>query len=1061
MRGLDRISLAAQRPRPNTCDVIMVARVPAKSSEMAHRYGGALASLGIALLIGVVACSGRQSPAAHVFQHPARARPASVGDSSGTESGTRWLFVPPPDVIEHRLQWGERAHRHFTADGLRVRVGPQGNLAHSAERLDFESPRVLELPKRLGGGFVFYGESDSRTQLYRAKTWLGSLEPLLELSYEVQEVHAGFQALLLRLSDGRVIPFRLNSKSLKAPSQLPSAPSYRAIAIANDKFGAAMVDILGVLVTKDGGRHWQRTQWTNPIDAELSVRDQNIVLQSLGGNVVLDQLGNSAPEAEASDESFRSMNVALNSYRNPIAPETSVHVTHPLSAAAQALSQHLNLFSRAVTYGVAYGGDSVVHLEHGALYQFAQEDGALLTQRKNAYQGTRPCTGLALGKGRGFVCSATGQETTVVALGEHLALQPVAHFPGSRNIIGSGNGSFVVQGGCTDARLHKSPGNPAIEHCVYHPTKGLFSVATTGGTGSERVVPLTDGRVAFISPPSANTSGQLTIVEEGRSSTVPLKHGQTEHPWQARVRTALWLAGFEQSAPGTLSGWIADRDSFVGISLSLDGSYVLSEPNDALLSNTTFRRGHALELGVAPVSIESDDFGFTWNKYSLPASVASPTVNSGTGRKSACGEVGCTFGNWVRLRTDSATSEGLPSQAPSPPNRSILLPSYSEWQLKCTVQTTKKTTGPRAERVLARLESRPTRIAPRRGFAAPLINTLSRSDVVSSSFLPFAGIPSPRSNPSESKFDKGSDGELEFRAFAWGAPNKAWNENSRWVVRGVNRFDLDGVWSTEPTRPPWIGYEASARTFGGDRRDHYSGHWALYLDPEEESGILRISRRGDTELHLLRKGKAIESINSVPFGRLHGVVATRKAHYFGVVADELFRVMRWTGAEITEVATLPIEALSFVELVRSADGNHLGVLRRSVSGEWYIYGLDNALQPEAPLHFTRTTLNQKSPPCDDTAKGWLVQSGVPLTRKSRSSQASVDFTQVPRLRTKRLKVQIIAARDKLCVYRAAAELTGGELPPKPRQTSLLPYPSFPMVVTDRATRTRSLFRCVP
>ena len=88
--------------------------------------------------------------------------------------------------------------RRLLAYGLRVVEHPDGSLDVGDELLPAaRGARYLELPERLGGGFLFWIISSSGTLLYRSASWTDTLRPLAQLDFEVERLVPGFDRLLL------------------------------------------------------------------------------------------------------------------------------------------------------------------------------------------------------------------------------------------------------------------------------------------------------------------------------------------------------------------------------------------------------------------------------------------------------------------------------------------------------------------------------------------------------------------------------------------------------------------------------------------------------------------------------------------------------------------------------------------------------------------------------------------------------------------------------------------------------------------------------------------------
>src|SRR5690606_35509242 len=99
----------------------------------------------------------------------------------------RWIsgarFTMLPDAAEDGSAGSDAdGSLRFLVGGLRVLQGADGSLRAADTWLPVGgAPKSLELPARLGGGFVFFAERSEATSLWHAPTWTGTLEPLANL----------------------------------------------------------------------------------------------------------------------------------------------------------------------------------------------------------------------------------------------------------------------------------------------------------------------------------------------------------------------------------------------------------------------------------------------------------------------------------------------------------------------------------------------------------------------------------------------------------------------------------------------------------------------------------------------------------------------------------------------------------------------------------------------------------------------------------------------------------------------------------------------------------------
>src|SRR5260221_3950007 len=104
-----------------------------------------------------------------------------------------------PDFVGQRgMIAQEDGYRRVLLDRIRLIAREDGSMDRASELLP-EGTSTVDLPTRLGGGFLFVGRG-SGTPLWRATSWLAKLEPLIQLSGDAREVVAGFDRIYLRLT---------------------------------------------------------------------------------------------------------------------------------------------------------------------------------------------------------------------------------------------------------------------------------------------------------------------------------------------------------------------------------------------------------------------------------------------------------------------------------------------------------------------------------------------------------------------------------------------------------------------------------------------------------------------------------------------------------------------------------------------------------------------------------------------------------------------------------------------------------------------------------------------
>src|SRR4051812_30981746 len=88
--------------------------------------------------------------------------------------------------------------RRLIVNGMRILDYPDGSLERAREIFPAVTVRTpVPLPARLGGGVLFAAVVGDGTQLWRAKTWMGDLQPLAAIPVKVGDLVPGFDRIYL------------------------------------------------------------------------------------------------------------------------------------------------------------------------------------------------------------------------------------------------------------------------------------------------------------------------------------------------------------------------------------------------------------------------------------------------------------------------------------------------------------------------------------------------------------------------------------------------------------------------------------------------------------------------------------------------------------------------------------------------------------------------------------------------------------------------------------------------------------------------------------------------
>jgi len=193
-------------------------------------------------------------PTAKLRSLPTHTRAAS---SSLDEAEPR-LFPPLSGLAVSAVGEDKDGSKRIVSYGLRVLARPGGALELAKEYLPTaRSVRALEMPARLGGGFLFYVQSSNATLFFRAATFTGELEPFARLDFEADHVIAGFDRIyVLANRPDRIVALDAERGNAVGLGSLPASPSYGKMAFVDGWFGALAVPLRGALVSFDAGGSW-------------------------------------------------------------------------------------------------------------------------------------------------------------------------------------------------------------------------------------------------------------------------------------------------------------------------------------------------------------------------------------------------------------------------------------------------------------------------------------------------------------------------------------------------------------------------------------------------------------------------------------------------------------------------------------------------------------------------------------------------------------------------------------------------------------------------------------
>jgi len=978
------------------------------------------ACLGLALT-ALSACA--RTPAAHV----ATAQGMKVGLSVSIDpSSTEPRLFPPLDGSDTLVAGEERdGSKRLVSYGLRVLARPDGAVELAREYLPAaRTVQSLELPSRLGGGFLFYVLSSSATLFFRAKSFTAELEPFARLEFEADQVIAGFDRLyVLARRPERLTALDATTGAALGLGSLPPSPGYGKMVFLDGWFGAAQIPFRGTLVTFDAGSSWRPLGLSA---TNLEARDGALAVTTPDGTYSLDANG-ALGRADAA---------AATDGENPVAQRLRLGVPSSGGVANVPGRAALKL---AVLRGFRDRDGSLVVASAGALLRVRPEDGKILAHDEHAYPGAAECSALALGDTYGFVCSGGSDETTLYGYDPSFALRQLRTFAGARYVASSGNGAVVVRGAC------EGPVEVRSNAYCLSGKNGIFREIRIEGEdrGVERVVALADGRAAVLVPPRLGAPGFLSLIDaRDHEERVALKLPVDESHKNSLLEKGLWLDGFRELPNGQLAGWVAGAEPFVGVRVALDGTVRASQAEGsidrALLSGT-----HALIVGRTGRALESSDGGFEWSELELPAEFDAGREPRDEARVQGCSELGCAFAGFVRVGWKGGASVPRLAVAKLPEVTPLPQPGGGRWLLRC--EGTGEVSEPKAP--LGARARGPGRV-----------------EEATAPWAPFLEAQAPTLAAGEVGYDTGSgeSNSAELHAYAWGERGADWGRAGHTLIRALDRFRVaGGIVQSAVTRSPWADANAAAEAFGYDGSGNPT-NWRGVLESGQRSGAVVVSARGLIDLILFEDGRSVTRVPNVSrlgLGTLTSVTKLGDAWYASSLNENrAFTLSRIANNRVERLAEYPDvtrEQMS-AELVRGVHGDALGIWVRARG--WYLFPVDPETgEAGAPLSATPAELAKMPPACVADADGFLL-TGAP------SLEPTLTFPELESLTARRVEAQLLWSARGLCTRALAAESEG-----MPKRNATQPphgdsknVSRVPLVISERRPEGRRYgFMCAP
>lgn len=1035
------------------------------SSLLRSRGLASATTIGLAAIVGSIAtsCGGSSAALTSSPASPSTGAPSTSTSSdpkgaaskgqkatknAGREGDLVTIVTPSrllPDLVGDRgVVALEDGHKKVLVDRMRLIAYEDGSLERAAELLPAGSVASIALPSRLGGGYVFHATTGGGTQLWRSPTWLGKLQPLVQLTSVANEVIPGFDRLYIRMtSNNRLTAIDAETGESMSLAPLPPAAAYGVLAFADGWRAVVDTDLRGPLATFDAGTTWRPVGLRERVSAIPVVGGDPTIIVA-GGQYRIDARGGVTFRADAS----RGGDAGEDSEGSPSRP-AGPFGKRPLRA--------------AVEDGWPDTPTTAVVARGGSLARISLEDGSVLATIEGAYAERQSyCHAVRLASSFGFICGEPGGPTSIYAFAPPLSMRPVLRFQKPRFVASSGNGALVVRGLCND---EPAPLADTRAYCIVGASGKAREIRVKGEQlGFERVVALADGRVAVLVPPRAGSAGQLTILDGASIKSSLLRLPSEPTSITRELRRGMWLEGFEERDPGVLGGWVEAGGPIVGVRITLDGKVTAGDVRDDP-GGAVFAGRFGLSVGESGRAAESTDGGMTWKLFDLPERDDDEGSIGGT---RGCSPVGCSIKGWIRVGWGKAKDPDDLDTAASPPSLYVPLRVPATLAFDCEVAGS--VTPPIATKAPAPpVDLEPRVFAPsRRREATPL-------------WLPFRNTPAPALQKDEVGLDNGAPYDVvSMRAYAWGRKGADWTRAGRWLIRFDDRFDPGGgVRSSGASASPWPDEGSAADALG---MTSYGLSWGAYLDPSGRAALTHACRGSGCALYSVSDGQPILPLRDVngrtgsffrPFP--NGAVRVGETWFFVTPGSSYDAVTVWRSdlGVAKQLATFfrPTQARYAASdpprLVRRALGGGLGILVSSAPEPGDRYGSFYVL-PMTPetgelgeaIRLGRKDLGGVVPErCAAGQDGWLFDVTLDSTPAIElvSGYASLDSVELRlRLDPGAMCVDTIAARMDGTFSRSNGPTPA---PPPPPSARDLDPPLLPLAATERGTGRRWAFRC--
>jgi len=659
-------------------------------------------------------------------------------------------------------------------------------------------------------------------------------------------------------------------------------------------------------------------------------------------------------------------------------------------------------------------------------------------------------------------------------------------FDKPRAVVPSGNGALAVRGACDKEASTEDADRSQQSYCLLSRDDQWREIRVRGDVGGERIVVLTDNRVAVVSPPHGDvTTARLTVLDRGKATTVAISFPPISSDVARALKYGVWLDGFEERRPGVLGGWIEAAGALIGMELGLDGKAKLGklvrEGGAPIVSGryglgwTSTRRGY-----------ETTDGGMTWTDVELPEPIApAKTIAS-----RACGPVGCNAAGWLRVGwgpPQNGTRPEIPSPQRPPPSKS---PKMLELTCEPIAPTPPEPPKPPAKKpapgaVAGAAPPAPTPYGhgyyPYGGYYGGYGYDMRGLEEMPAFYTQAGPILKNDElgisiDVQESADRMSRTGSLA-RVFAWGHKTAEWEHSGRWSVKWVWPY---GGWpeirTTSVAAATYASLDDARQKLGGTQ-------WSLALGDDAAHALLLGRRHNGTQqetqviaLEENRPPLEVRRADGEPLGEIEAAVRVGGRWFVAVPSTqypqyELQSTSVWVldGSQAREIARVPragFDSRPATRLARRSDGRALGIVvdgqpapDRPVALRWVLpIDVESAAIGEPELLGASDLADRTVGVCTaGESAGWVLDTLLGTSARAYLAKTTINLQQP--------FVRLHLTRDGACVEHVAANLDyygsrAAESLVRPAKDGAVKTEGIGVAVFATSQRARYPLRCV-